>query len=127
MNKATLRKILLPLAVVLLAVLVAAPMVLAAPATATRDLPPLVAPSQQFSVGMVVTGCGSFGQVKETLPTGFTYVSVSDPVNIAVSQVGQVVTFTFLGGSVSFTYTVQAPAVEDTYTFAGVVVDDDQN
>ena len=127
MNKATLRKILLPLAVVLLAVLVAAPMVLAAPATATRDLPPLVAPSSQFSVGMVVTGCGAFGQVRETLPAGFTYVSVSDPGDIAVSQVGQVVTFTFLAGSISFTYTVQAPAAENTYTFAGVVIDDDQN
>lgn len=127
MNKAILRKILLPVVVVLLAALVAAPMVMAAPATATRDLPSTVAPGAEFSVAIVVSGCGSFGQVKETLPTGFTYVSVSDPGDIAVSQVGQVVTFTFLGGSITFTYTVEAPATEDTYTFAGVVIDDDQS
>jgi len=124
MKKAIPRKILLSLAVVILATLVAAPMVLAA-GTATRDLPAIsVAPGAQFDVGIVASGCGFAGQVRETLPAGFTYVSC-DP-GITVSQVGQEVRFTFMGASADFSYTVQAPATEDTYTFAGVVLDQDQ-
>jgi hypothetical protein len=126
MNKAIPRKILLSLAVVMLATLVAAPMVLAA-GTATRDLPATsVAPSAQFNVGIVASGCGFAGQVRETLPAGFTYVSVSDPVNIAVAVVGQEVRFTFMGASADFSYTVQATATAGTYTFAGVVLDQNQ-
>lgn len=125
MKKAIPRKILLSLVVVMLATLVAAPMVLAA-GTATRDLPATsVAPSANFNVGIVASGCGFGGEVRETLPAGFTYVSVSDPADIGVIVVGQLVRFTFQGPSADFTYTVQAPAGEATYTFAGVVLDGD--
>jgi len=124
MKKAIPRKILLSLAVVILATLVAAPMVLAA-GTATRDLPATsVAPSANFNVGVVASGCGFAGQVKETLPAGFTYVSCTDPDIDNVHQAGQVVTFTFIDDGADFTYTVQAPATENTYTFAGVVLDE---
>jgi len=127
MKKAIPRKILLSLAVVMLATLVAAPMVLASPdATATRDLPATsVAPSANFNVGIVVSGCGFGGEVRETLPAGFTYVSCSDP-GIWVTEVGQLVRFTIFGDSADFTYTVQAPATEGTYTFAGVALDQEQ-
>ena len=123
MKKAIPRKILLSLAVVILATLVAAPMVLAA-GTATRDLPAAsVAPSANFDVGIVASGLGFGGQVKETLPAGFTYVSCSDP-GIGVSQTGQEVRFTIFGDTANFTYTVQASATPAVYTFAGVVIDD---
>ena len=94
-------------------------------ATATRTLPMAVEPGAEFDVGIEASGCGSFGQVRETLPDGFTYVSVSDPGDILVSMTNGEVWFTFLGDSISFNYTVQAPTVEDTYTFAGAVLDDD--
>lgn len=124
MKKAIPRKILLSLAVVILATLVAAPMVLAA-GTATRDLPATsVAPSAQFVVGVVASGCGFSGQVRETLPAGFTYVSCTDPDIDNVTQVGQEVRFTFIADGADFTYTVQAPATPGAYTFAGVVLDE---
>jgi len=128
MKKAIPRKILLSLAVVMLATLVAAPMVLASPdPTADRTLPATsVAPSAQFDVDISASGCSFTGQVIETLPAGFTYVSCTDPDVDNVGQAGQVVTFTFVAESADFSYTVQAPAAEDTYTFAGVVQDINQ-
>ena len=127
MNKAIPRKILLSLAVVILATLVAAPMVLAVlpAATATRDLPATVAPNAEFDVGIVASGAGFAGQVIETLPAGFTFVSCTDPDIDNVTQVGQEVTFTFIADGADFTYTVQAPVGAGTYTFAGVVLDED--
>jgi hypothetical protein len=126
MNKAIPRKILLSLAVVMLATLVAAPMVLASPATAIRDLPATVAPSAEFDVGIVASGCGFGGQVRETLPAGFDYVSCSPDVS-AIEKPGNQVWFTFMGDSADFSYTVQAPAGEGTYDFDGVVLDEDLN
>jgi uncharacterized repeat protein (TIGR02543 family) len=128
MKKAIPRKIILSLAVVMLATLVAAPMVLASPdATATRTLPATsVAPGANFDVGIVASGCGFMGRVEETLPAGFTYVSSSlDPIQ--VTQVGQLVRFTIIGDGATFTYTVTAPATAGTYTFDGVVKDEDAN
>jgi hypothetical protein len=124
MNKAIPRKILLSLAVVMLATLVAAPLVLASPATATRDLPATVAPSAEFDVGIVASGCGFGGQVRETLPAGFDYVSCSPDVS-AIEKPGNQVWFTIFGDSADFSYTVQAPATAGPYTFAGVVLDED--
>lgn len=127
MKKATPRKILLSLAVVMLATLVAAPMVLASPATATRTLPATsVAPGANFDVGIVASGCGFMGRVEETLPAGFTYVSSSlDPIQ--VTQVEQLVRFTIIGDGATFTYTVTAPATAGTSIFGGVVKDEDTN
>ena len=108
--------------IMLAAVLVVVP-VLASPATATRTLPATVEPGANFNVGINASGCGVMGQVRETLPAGFTYVSSSmDPSQVTVD--GNVVRFTFFGGA-NFTYTVTAPAAEATYTFAGVVLDED--
>jgi len=124
MNKKRMsRKLLLSTisAVVLAAVLLVVP-VLASPATATRTLPATVEPGANFDVGIVAAGCGFMGVVKETLPAGFTYVSCSEP---GIAEVhGNEVWFAVLGDSETFTYTVTAPAAENTYTFAGVVVDE---
>jgi len=112
-------------AIMLAAVLLVVP-VLASPATCTRDLPDTVEPSASFNVGIVASGCGIAGQVSETLPAGFTYVSCSDP-GIGVVVTGSVVKFTFLSNGANFTYMVTAPAAEGTYTFAGSVKDGDLN
>ena len=128
MKKAIPRKILLSLAVVMLATLVAAPMVLASPdPTADRTLPATsVAPGAQFDVDISASGCTFTGQVIETIPAGFTYISCTDPDIDHVGEAGQVVTFTFVAESADFSYTVQAPAGEVTDNFAGVVQDINQ-
>ena len=129
MKKAVFSKMLPVVAVLVLAALAATALVAAADngCTATRTLPTNhVQPGSQFDVGIVVA-CGAFGQVRETLPVGFTYVSVSDPGNIGVEQIGTQVKFTFVPGTISFTYRVQAPVAKGEYHFAGVVLDSDKN
>ena len=64
------------------------------------------------------------GQVNETLPDGFTYVSSSLSSGVATDT--NWVKFTLLGGS-SFTYNVTASDVTGTYTFSGTVKDEDKN
>jgi hypothetical protein len=128
MKKAIPRKILLSLAVVMLATLVAAPMVLASPdPTADRTLPATsVTPGAQFDVDISASGCSFTGQVIETIPDGFTFIECTDPDIDHVGEAGQVVTFTFIAESADFTYTVQAPATAGTGTFEGVVQDINQ-
>ena len=96
------------------------------PATsATRTLPAAsVAAGANFDVNIEASGCGSFGQVAETLPTGFSYVDTTS-TDVSVAEVGNTVKFTFMGDSVSFTYTVTASTTAGTYSFSGVVKDDD--
>ena len=120
------RRFLFILAAIMLIVAVAAP-VLASPATATRTLPSSVSSGAEFEVAIETSGCGAFGQLVETLPDGFTYLSCSSG-NIGVEQLGNTLKFTFLGDSASFTYRVKAPTVEvtTTYTFHGVVNDEDR-
>jgi len=95
--------------------------------TATRTLPSSVESGAEFEASIQPSGCGSFGQVVETLPEGFTYLSVT-PEYIGIEQGGNVVKFTFLG-SEGFTYTAEAPtvSVDTTYTFQGKVKDEDKN
>ena len=64
---------------------------------------------------------GSFGGVTETLPTGFSYVSSSLPVDLVVAT-GQEVRFTLFGES-NFTYTVTASNTAGSYSFSGVLKD----
>jgi hypothetical protein len=117
-------KFLCLIATVMLAAVITVP-VLASPATAIRTLPASVASAAEFDVAIETSGCGAFGQVIETLPDGFTYVSCT-PGDIGVEQVGHTIKFTFLG-SASFTYRAKAPTIETTttYTFHGVVKDED--
>ena len=118
------RKFLPTLAAVILIAIIAAP-VLASPATAIRTLPTSVESGADFDVAIEASDCGFAGQVVETLPDGFAYLSHT-PSDIGIEQVGNTVKFTFLGDSVSFTYTVRAPTVATTttYAFKGIVRDE---
>ena len=80
-----------------------------------------VLPGGRVEVTITPTGYGSFGQVVETLPSGFSYARSS----LTASQVaveGRAVTFTLLGES-NFRYTVTAPSMEGSYAFSGVIKD----
>jgi len=110
----------------MLVAVIAAP-VLATPATATRTMPATVASGAEFDVAIDASGCGTFGQVVETLPSGFVYISSSVPAD-QVEQIGSTVKFTFFGDAKSFTYRVKAPPVDTTAAciFQGEVMDDDR-
>ena len=97
-------------------------------ATATRTLPdePVLA-GENFTVKIDISGYGMFGQVVETLPEGFCYMTsslISEWVRVDVET--NTVRFT-LFGETSFTYTVKAPDTEGTYTFSGILKDEDKN
>jgi len=114
------------IAAIMLVAIITTP-VMASPAIATRTLPASVASGAEFDVAIEASGRGTFGQVVETLPSGFVYVSSSLPAD-QVEPVGNNVKFTFLGDAKSFTYRVEAPTVITTtiYTFHGIVKDDDK-
>lgn len=110
----------------LLAALV--PMTVGATAeTATRDLPDSVLVNTDFDV--TITLETTFGNVVETLPTGFTYASCAAGTNMPAggvtgTAVGQEVTFTFFASATpaTFTYKVTAPSSAVTgATFSGTL------
>jgi hypothetical protein len=81
-----------------------------------------VAPAANFNVVITASGYGAFGRVEETLPAGFSYVSSTlDPA--AVTHTGQVYKFTLLGDA-TFTYAVTASSTVGSYTFNGVLKDE---
>ena len=80
-------------------------------------------PGGRLVVTISASNYGGFGQVEETLPEGFTFVGSSLGEG-SVTVAGQVVSFILLGDQ-SFTYTVDAPDAEGTYTFTGVLKDAD--
>ena len=82
---------------------------------------PWAPPGGRLVVTITATGYGGFGQVEETLPEGFSYTGSSLSEG-SVTLDGQTVSFVLLGDG-SFTYTVEVPDVEDTYTFSGVLKD----
>ena len=82
------------------------------------------APGGEVQITITTRNLGGFGQVEETLPEGFTFVRSSlDAFQVEVT--GQTVLFTLIGGN-SFSYVVTAPAMEDRYTFSGIVRDADR-
>jgi hypothetical protein len=87
----------------------------------TVTSPDPVAPGRQLTVTITAEGHGSFGEVAETLPAGFTYLSGSLPDD-QVTRDGQTVTFALLGGTppTTFTYTVTASSVQRDHSFTGV-------
>ena len=128
MDKKTISKRFLSVIVVaILSVALVIPgVVVAAPeATATRTLPASVGAGANFVVGIEASGCGAFGQVLETLPSGFSYVS-TDSTDVTVTEEDGEVKFTFMGDSVSFDYTVTASTTAGTYNFSGIVKDEDK-
>ncbi len=97
-------------------------------ASATRSFSPAsVAPGGQVTVTITAANYGIAGRVTETLPAGFSYVSSTHgSVTHPVDGNSQKVRFTLLRET-SFTYTVTAPSVEDSYTFSGTLRDSGQN
>ncbi len=81
-------------------------------------------PGGWIEVTIAVSDYGPFGQVVETLPSGFNYEG-SDLSEAAVTVEGQTVTFTLLEDE-RFTYTVAAPSAEGSYSFSGVILDADK-
>ena len=79
----------------------------------------------QLEVTVETAGLGSFGQVTETLPGGFSYVSSTLP-DTAVKTDGQDVAFTLFGVD-SITYTVSVPNEAGAHTFNGVVLDSEKD
>ena len=75
----------------------------------------------EVTVTITAEGHGAFGDVVETLPTGFTYLFSSLPDD-QVTSAGQTVTLSLLGGTspTTFTYTVTASSVEGDHSFTGV-------
>ena len=94
--------------------------------TATRTLPEEpVSADESFTIEIEASHYGFFGDVVETLPEGFVYEdSTLDPGRVKVED--NTVEFS-LGGEHSFTYTVEAPDTEGTYTFSGILIDEYKN
>ncbi|MCW3133267.1 MAG: hypothetical protein N2V78_02930 [Methanophagales archaeon] len=94
--------------------------------TATRTLPEEpVSAGESFNIEIEASHYGYFGHVVETLPEGFTYkMSTLNPESVEVED--NRVEFTLRGGNF-FSYTVTAPGTEGTYTFTGILVDEEAN
>ena len=85
-----------------------------------------VAAGSDLEVQIEVSGLGGFGQVKETLPDGFSLTGAGDLSDSQVMSDGQEVTFTLLGDA-TFHYTVTAPATTGIYSFGGTVSDSNRD
>ena len=81
-------------------------------------------PGGELRVTITASNYGAFGQVVETLPDGFTFVSSTLPANY-IEQEGQVVRFNLFVES-NFNYVVTAPTREGQYIFNGVVKNADR-
>ena len=92
--------------------------------SATRSfLPTRVAPGGTVTVTIVPMNIGRFGQVVETLPSGFTYVGSSLDDEDVVSTDPSAPEFTLFGAG-EFTYDVIASSVEGPHVFTGTVRDE---
>ena len=97
-------------------------------ATATRTLPAEPVPAgESFTVTIEVSDYGMFGQIVESLPEGFCYMSSTfNPVSVTWMIPTNTVKFT-LFSETSFTYIVRAPDTEGTYNFSGILKDEYKN
>ena len=99
----------------------------------SRSLPGnAVAPGSSFNVNIDSIGIGGgFGQIEETLPSGFSYVADSATVvdgvqggTVGGSVSGQTVTFTLLGvESFSYQAAVGASVSDGSHSFSGIFKD----
>jgi hypothetical protein len=91
--------------------------------TATRTLPEgPVAAGESFTIEIEASHYGIYGSMVETLPDGFVLEDYSGLVDVD----GDTIEFE-LWGEPSFTYIVTAPDTEGTYTFSGILIDEDKN
>jgi hypothetical protein len=93
--------------------------------TSSRTLPTSVNVGAPITVSITVSDYGSIGQVVETIPDGFMYVE-SSLGTTQTEDIGNTVRFRLMGES-SFDYTLIASSNENTYTFSGIIKDEDQN
>ena len=97
--------------------------------SATRSLSSsAVAPGDEITVTINAVNLGSFGQVVETMPQGFSFVADSTTDGVKANGPGkdgtvQELRFNILGASKRFTYKVTASDTADSYTFMGTVTD----
>ncbi len=91
--------------------------------TAMRTLPEEpVSADERFTIEIEASHYGIHGYVIETLPDGFEFEDYSGLVEVE----GDTVEFE-LWGEPSFTYTVTAPDTEGTYTFSGILIEEEKN
>ena len=76
-----------------------------------------VAPGEEITVTIQADNYGGFGQILETLPSGFT----------SPDATGQTLEFTFFGGPQTITYTVTASDNPGGYSFSGTFADAENN
>ena len=81
-------------------------------------------PGSDVEITVAVGGYGSFGEVVETLPDGFSYLSSSLP-DTSIRVTGEEVRFTLLGVE-TFTYTVTVAGAGGPYYFYGWIIDADK-
>ena len=97
--------------------------------SATRSFSATSVPAGgDLTVTIVARGFGSIGaRVVETLPEGFEYQSSSMPASQVVPDTDdpQIITFAVVleSSPFTFTYTVTAPDMADTYEFSGTIDD----
>lgn len=94
--------------------------------SATRTLPEEpVAAGECFTIEIEVSHYGYFGDIVETLPEEFVYEdSTLNSESIEIED--DTVEFS-LEGEPSFSYTMTAPDTEGTYTFSGILIDEDKD
>jgi hypothetical protein len=80
------------------------------------------------TVTITAAGYGSFADVVETLPLGFTYMRSSLPADQVTTE-GRTVTLSLIGiaSPATFTYTVRASSGPDDHDFRGVFSGVDAN
>jgi hypothetical protein len=78
-----------------------------------------VNPGALVTVTITAYGFGSFAEVVETLPDGFSFESSSGLPEDQVSEDGQEVTFSLLGAPATFTYTVLVTDEAESGSFSG--------
>ena len=94
-------------------------------AISSRTLPTSVNVGMPFTVSITISDYGSLGIVVETIPDGFIYVESSLDVAQA-EDAGNTVRFSLMGES-NFDYTLIASSYEDSYTFSGIIKDENLN
>ena len=93
-------------------------------AAASRSFSPAsAAPGAQVVVTISAASYGFAGQIVETLPVGWGYVS-SDPAGATFDADARTVAFTLVDET-SFEYTVTASSTSGSHNFSGVLVDSD--
>lgn len=80
-------------------------------------------PGEVVTVSIEVSGYGTLGKVTETIPEGFLYTSSTLDDDVAVKVNGRTISFLLIGEN-RFEYSLLTTDKEGSYTFSGVLTDD---